>query len=90
MLPVATALGARLAMSEVPLKRLRVNPIVCDGVGYCAEIVPELISMDDWGFPIVDGRPITDEDYLRHARKAVADCPKVALMLEDARVTHRP
>jgi ferredoxin len=82
-LPGTAASGAGLAMSPVPLKRLRVNPILCDGVGYCAEIVPELIAVDDWGFPVVDSRPIDDEACLRHARKAVADCPKVALMLVD-------
>jgi ferredoxin len=70
-------------LSNVIPKRLRVNPILCDGVGYCGEIVPERISMDDWGFPIVDPRPIEDEACMRHARRAVADCPKVALFLED-------
>ncbi|MEO8898128.1 MAG: ferredoxin [Candidatus Dormibacter sp.] len=69
-------------MSAVPLRRLRVNPILCDGVGYCAEIVPELIFLDDWGFPVIDPIPIEDETCLRHARKAVANCPKVALLLE--------
>jgi ferredoxin len=65
-------------------RRLRVNPILCDGVGYCAEIVPELISLDDWGFPVVDSRPIEDESRLRHARLAVATCPRLALLLEEA------
>jgi ferredoxin len=41
---------------------MRVNPILCNGYGYCAEIVPELISLDDWGFPIVSSRPIEDEN----------------------------
>jgi len=69
-------------MSLDSLRRLRVNPILCDGVGYCAEIVPELIYLDDWGFPVVDPTPIEDERCQRHARKAVARCPKVALLLE--------
>jgi ferredoxin len=64
------------------LRRLRVNPILCDGVGFCAEIVPELISIDDWGFPLVDTQPIEDESWLRHARRAVATCPRLALVLE--------
>lgn len=63
-------------------RRLRVNPILCDGVGFCAEIVPELISIDDWGFPVVDTQPIEDESWLRHARRAVATCPRLALILE--------
>jgi len=62
--------------------RLHVNPLLCDGVGYCAEIVPELITMDDWGYPIVDSRPIDSDALLHHARRAVATCPRLALLLE--------
>ena len=64
--------------------RLRLNPILCDGLGYCAELVPERVSIDEWGYPIVDPRPITDAACLRHARRAVAACPRVALSLVDA------
>ena len=31
--------------------RLRVDPIACDGRGLCAETLPEMITLDDWGFP---------------------------------------
>jgi ferredoxin len=72
-------------VSEPLKQRLRVNPILCDAVGYCAEIVPELISVDDWSFPIVDSRPIDDERVLNHARRAVSTCPRLALLLEDVR-----
>ncbi len=64
-------------------RRLRVNPILCDAAGYCAEIVPELISVDDWGFPVVDSQPIENESWLRHARLAVSTCPRLALVLEE-------
>ena len=64
--------------------RLRVNPTLCDGVGYCAEIVPELITLDDWGYPIVDSHAIEDENLIRHAKRAVATCPRLALLLEGA------
>ncbi|MHB8718606.1 MAG: ferredoxin [Candidatus Dormibacteria bacterium] len=63
--------------------RLRVNPILCDGVGYCAEIVPELIFLDEWGFPVVDPTPIEDGTVLRHARRAVATCPRLALLFQE-------
>jgi ferredoxin len=69
-----------LTMSALP--RLRVNPILCDGVGYCAEIVPELIFLDDWGFPVVDSGPIDDQTVLRHARRAAATCPRLAMLLD--------
>ena len=32
---------------------LRVNPIACTGRAVCAELLPELIAMDPWGYPIV-------------------------------------
>ena len=70
-------------MSDIAGRRLRVNPTLCDGVGYCAEIVPELIALDDWGYPIVDSRAIEDEELLRHAQRAVATCPRLALLLEE-------
>ena len=78
-------------MSEQMQHRLRVNPILCDGYGYCAEIVPERIALDDWGFPIVDAGPIEDEEVLGHARRAVGTCPRLALLLEEvpSRVTER-
>lgn len=66
-------------MNEV----LRVNPIACDGHGLCAELLPELIRLDDWGYPIVDGRPVPRE-LLSHARRAVAACPTLALALARA------
>ena len=72
-----------MAVSDSPRRRLRVNPILCDGYGYCAEIVPELISLDDWGFPIVDTRPIDDDKVLGLSARAVATCPRLALLLED-------
>ena len=59
---------------------LRVNPIACQGHGVCAELLPELISLDEWGYPIVDPRPLPS-GLERHARKAVNACPTLALRL---------
>jgi ferredoxin len=64
--------------------RLRFDPTLCDGIGYCADILPERIRRDDWGYPIVDPRPITDPALLALARRAVATCPRVALILDDS------
>jgi ferredoxin len=74
-----------MAMSEEIKRRIRVNPILCNGYGYCAEIVPELISLDDWGFPIVSTSTIEDDKVLRLAERAVATCPRLALMLDAVR-----
>ena len=64
--------------------RLRVSPIVCDGHGLCAELFPERVTLDDWGYPIVDGAPIP-RPLEQHARRAVDACPVLALRLELAR-----
>ena len=58
----------------------RVNPINCTGHGVCAELLPELISLDEWGYPIVDPRPVPPALDLE-ARRAVAACPALALKL---------
>jgi ferredoxin len=62
-------------------RTLRVNPIACDGHGSCAELLPERIQLDPWGFPIVSSEPISDADEA-NARRAVAACPKLALMFQ--------
>ncbi len=59
---------------------LRVNPIACSGHGVCAELLPELIELDEWGYPIVDSRPVPPA-LDPEARRAVAACPALALRL---------
>jgi ferredoxin len=59
--------------------RLLLDPTACDGHGLCAELFPEGIVLDDWGFPVPAGQ-VADE-YLRHARRAVSACPVLALRL---------
>jgi ferredoxin len=59
---------------------MRVDPIRCEAHGLCAELLPEWITLDDWGYPIIDPRPIPRQ-LERHARRAVAECPALALML---------
>lgn len=65
------------------MKRIRVDMIRCDGYGHCADLLPERIRLDSWGYPIVDGTPVSRE-LMSHARRAVATCPAVALRLEKA------
>ena len=61
--------------------RLRVDLIACDGRGLCAEALPGLITLDDWGFPIVSRRAVPTH-LLADARVTVRACPKLALSLE--------
>jgi ferredoxin len=64
--------------------RLRVNPIACEAHGMCAELLPERITLDEWGYPIIDGEPL-EESLLDHARRAAQACPTFALLLERSR-----
>lgn len=61
--------------------RLRVNPIACEAHGMCAELLPERITLDDWGYPILDEKPIP-RALLDHARRAAQACPTFALLVE--------
>jgi ferredoxin len=62
-------------------RRLRINPIACDGRGLCAEVFPEMITLDDWGFPIVGGQDIP-VGLRPAAGEAVRLCPMLALRIE--------
>jgi ferredoxin len=62
--------------------RLRVNPIACEAHGLCAELLPELIRLDDWGYPIIDESEVPRE-LVGLAWRAVDACPTLALLLED-------
>ena len=59
---------------------IEIDRIRCDGHGLCAELLPELISLDDWGYPIVKKGPVPDH-LAELARRAVDDCPVLALRL---------
>ena len=61
--------------------RLRVDPVACDAFGFCAELLPERVTLDEWGYPVVDGTPVPGE-LLDLATRAAAECPRRALHLE--------
>jgi ferredoxin len=59
---------------------LLIDPIACDGRGVCAEMLPERIDLDRWGYPIVDGSEIPPA-LVDHAVRAVRSCPRQAVHL---------
>ncbi len=61
--------------------RVRVNPITCEAHGRCAELLPERIALDEWGYPIVDQRPL-EQELISHAKRAAQACPTFALLVE--------
>jgi ferredoxin len=61
--------------------QLRLNPIACSGHGVCAELLPEIIELDPWGYPILRSATVGPA-LVPHARRAAAICPTLALILE--------
>jgi ferredoxin len=64
--------------------KVRVNPIQCVAHGLCAELLPERIALDGWGYPILDGSALPAE-LVKNARRAANACPTLALILEPDR-----
>jgi ferredoxin len=60
----------------------RVDWQECRARGLCAEVIPERIVLDPWGYPVILG-PVS-EDQLKVAREAVTACPRQALQLRRA------
>ena len=69
--------------------RLQVNPIACSGHGSCAELLPELVSLDEWGYPLLADGPVPP-GLARRAQRAVRDCPALALRLAPGPGPGRP
>lgn len=57
---------------------LAVDPIGCRAHGLCAELLPELVALDEWGYPVLLAGEVPPA--LRdQARQAAASCPTLAL-----------
>ena len=67
---------------KAPL-HLRVDPIGCTGHGICAELLPDMIRLDDWGYPIIEDVAI-QQSSIEDVRRAIPACPALALRLERA------
>ena len=72
-------------MTKKARQHLDVDPIACSGHGVCAELFPDWVRLDDWGYPIIKAEVIPDE-AIGDARWAVSNCPTLALKLRRAGV----
>jgi ferredoxin len=72
--PFAGAAAAR------PVAVLNIDRVACDGRGICAELLPELLDLDDWGYPIVRSPEIPPHLH-DLAFRAVEACPVLAFRL---------
>ena len=68
--------------------RLKVDWIRCDGYGLCGDLLPDLIRLDEWRYPILDTEPV-DRGRLHDAQRAVDCCPVKALRLESVAAGRR-
>jgi ferredoxin len=68
--------------------RILVDPIACEAHGLCAELLPEAISLDDWGYPVIAAGEFP-EPLEPLARRAVSACPTLALRLHARRKAAR-
>ncbi len=50
----------------------------------CAELLPERITLDEWGYPIIEDGPLPSA-LVSHARRAAQACPTFALLIERER-----
>jgi ferredoxin len=83
--PRASRSPARLSC-DMTTVRITIDPVACDAYGYCAELLPEAIALDEWGYPIVDGRPLP-ADLVAMAKRAARDCPRRAITLTQKKTT---
>ena len=72
---------SRTAVREPVRIRVRVDPVACDAYGFCAELLPERVTLDEWGYPVVEGAPVGPE-LVGLATRAAAVCPRRAFHLE--------
>ncbi len=66
-------------MTDRSTQELRVDMRACDAYGYCSELLPELVELDEWGYPVVTGE--VAPELLGAARRAATACPMLALRL---------
>jgi len=67
---------------------IRVNPITYQAHGMCAEMLPELIELDPWGYPILMAKSVPPP-MVGLAKRAVRACPTLALLVERQAAEHR-
>jgi len=66
--------------------QLRVDWPACQAHGLCAELLPEVVSLDEWDYPIV--HDAVKGDLLVLAKAAVKACPTLALRLIESPPRH--
>ncbi|GAB2837765.1 NADH-quinone oxidoreductase subunit NuoF family protein [Actinoallomurus bryophytorum] len=83
-LPIAEDLIAmETAEAEETGLRMTVDWTRCAGHGLCKHLVPELIQLDEHGFPVISNAGVPRR-LVGDARQAIEMCPALALRLGDS------
>src|ERR1043165_1966444 len=61
-------------------RRLAVDWPACKAHGLCSELLPEIVELDEWGYPVIAPGPVP-VSLRRYAQRAVSSCPTLALRL---------
>jgi len=61
--------------------RLRVDWIKCDGYGLCGDLVPDLIQLDEWRYPILPADAV-DDSRVHELQRAIDCCPMRAITID--------
>jgi len=81
--------------SRAGAAHLHVDWTACEGRGLCAELLPGVLDLDPWGYPLPTGdggpRPRWSREAglpvppgaVPDARRAVRMCPRLALRLQE-------
>lgn len=72
-------------MSSETKFKVSVDPEKCQGHNRCYSLAPELFDVDDLGMSSAKGDGIVPPELVDKARKAAANCPEYAVILEEVR-----
>ena len=58
---------------------LHIDWTACQRHGLCAELLPELLDRDPWGYPLPRNDLTVPDELAGHFKQAIALCPRLAL-----------
>ncbi|HEU5416461.1 MAG TPA: ferredoxin [Streptosporangiaceae bacterium] len=59
---------------------ITINPAACAGHGVCGELLPELVTLDEWGYPLLASDRVPGS-LRKQAARAARNCPALAFLL---------
>jgi len=65
-------------------RELVLDPTLCQAHGMCADVLPEVFELDEWGYPVLASgglRTAVPAELVSAAKRAVRSCPVRALSM---------